>query len=357
MKRRCLCIICLVLYILISCTILSLKIEKEMLTQVEVLKIKDKGMWGQSVSVSQTALFEDEWGKHLYELVEGAGWESGLRVREIPQDGYELDYEKGTIRLPGGKDYCFIMTASRQPVVGELVEIIDSKNAQLRQDTLLFVYPMGRPEGQPDAEGLSVIAQSEKAALREVEHTTACFFEHKQMGKYQSISDADWRIFSMETAYDFWSQLPLAAMLAVLLLAVMILWVFSFSVCVSAYDPKRLFVFTGIIGGVSLRAICLILRNIDMPSAMLPDTNILNLRHYFGELKIMLSGLETIPSAMQAFTELKATVVNQCAAILAVGLLLTGIAILFARKYICRASSMDDRGVKSNKQSASFFCK
>ena len=105
MKRRSLCVICLVLYILISCTILSLKIEKEMLTQVEILKIKDNGMWGQSVSISQTALFEDAKGKHLYELVEGSGWESGLRVREIPQDSYELDYEKGTIRLPGQLDY------------------------------------------------------------------------------------------------------------------------------------------------------------------------------------------------------------------------------------------------------------
>ena len=76
MKRRSLCVICLVLYILISCTILSLKIEKEMLTQVEVLKIKDNGMWGQSVSLPQTVLFEDTKGKHLYELIEGSGWES-----------------------------------------------------------------------------------------------------------------------------------------------------------------------------------------------------------------------------------------------------------------------------------------
>lgn len=74
MKRRVLCVISLVLYILIACTILSLQIGKEMLTQVEVLKVKDDGMWGQSVSIPQTVLFEDASGKHLYEPVRKAAY-------------------------------------------------------------------------------------------------------------------------------------------------------------------------------------------------------------------------------------------------------------------------------------------
>lgn len=336
MKRRSLCVICLALYIFISCTILSLKIEKEMLTQVEVLKIKDNGVWGQSVSISQTALFEDERGNHLYELAEGSGWESGLRVREIPQDGYELDYEKGTIRLPGGKDYCFIATASRQPVVGELVEIVESKDTELISDAFLFFYPQGVPEDLLVTDGLSVKEQSEKAVLTSTENTTTYFFEHKQMDEHQTMKGHDWRIFSQETVRDFWEQIPLVVLLAVLLLAVTILWVFSCIVCTFTYHPKRLFAIVGAISVASLAAICVILSYIDLQSAMLPDTNILNLRHYFSELEIMLSGLETLPSALQRFSVIKATASNHCTVIVALGLVLTGIAAIgewiFVRK-------------------------
>ncbi len=337
MKRRSLCVICLVLYILISCTILSLKIEKEMLTQVEVLKIKDNGMWGQSVSISQTALFEDERGKHLYELVEGSGWESGLRVREIPQDGYELDYEKGTIRLPGGKDYCFIATASRQPVVGELVEIIESKDAEAISDAFLFVYPQGVPEDLLVTDGLSIKEQSEEAVLISIENTTTYFFEHKQMGEHQTMKGHDWRIFSQETVRDFWEQIPLVVLLAVLLLAVTILWVFSCIVCTFTYHPKRLFATIGAISVASLAAICIILSYIDLPSTMLPDTNILNIRHYFSELEMMLSGLKTLPSALQEFSEVKTTASTHCTVIVALGLVLTGIATISEWIYIRKA--------------------
>ena len=62
MKRRIICIICLVCYILISCTLLSLKIEQEMLTQAEVMNVKGDPLWDQQVSISQAALFEDEDG-------------------------------------------------------------------------------------------------------------------------------------------------------------------------------------------------------------------------------------------------------------------------------------------------------
>lgn len=304
-----------------------------MLTQVEVLKIKDKGMWGQSVSISQTALFEDERGKHLYELVEGSGWESGLRVREIPQDDYELDYEDGTIRLPGGRDYYFIATASRQPVVGELVEIVESKDAEITSDAFLFVYPQCVPEDLLVTDGLSLKEQSDEAFLLSIEHTTTYFFEHKQMGEHQAMNGRNWRIFSLETVRDFWEQLPLVVLLAVLLLTVIILWVFACVVCTFTDHPKRIFAIIGAISVASLAAICIILSCIDLPAAMLPNTNILNIRHYLGEFEIMLSGLETLPSAVQEFSVVKTTAATCCTVIVALGFVLTGIVAI--GEWIC----------------------
>ena len=81
-------------------------------------------------------------------------------MREIPRDSYELDYEKGMIRLPGGSNYCFITDASRQPVVGEVVEIIESKDVELTSDAFLFVCPQGVLEGHPVGDDLPVTDQS-----------------------------------------------------------------------------------------------------------------------------------------------------------------------------------------------------
>ena len=337
MKRRIICIICLVCYILISCTLLSLKIEQEMLTQAEVMNVKGDPLWDQQVSISQAALFEDEDGIHLYELVDGSGWESGLRVQEIPWDGYELDHENGTVSLADIRDYCFITSASRQPVAGELVEVIDTKEEQQISDLFLFVYPQGVPEGALTAAGLSLQAQSENAVLAAIENTTASFLEHRQKSEYHALAGPGWRIFSMSAVGDFWEQLPLTALIAVLLLAVTVLWVFSFIVCVFAVHPKRLFFLAGAVSIASLAAICLILHHIDLPSAMLPDTNILNIRHYRSTFETMLSGLKTLPDPFVKFSALQDEVSSRCAAIGAVGFALTGITAIGEWFYIRRA--------------------
>lgn len=65
--------------------------------------------------------------------------------------------------------------------------------------------------------------------------------EHKEMGKHQAMNGGGWPIFSQETVRDFWKQLPLTVLLAVLLLAVTILWVFSCIVCTFTHHPKRFY--------------------------------------------------------------------------------------------------------------------
>lgn len=66
---------------------------------------------------------------------------------------------------------------------------------------------------------------------------------------------------------------------------------------------------------------------------MLLDTNILNIRHYIGELEMILSGLETLPSVLQEFSAMKAVVSNSCVIIASIGLVLTGIAAI--GEWIC----------------------
>lgn len=323
MKRRNLCVICLVLYILISCTILSLKIEKEMLTQVEVLNVKGIDMLGQSVSLPQTVLFKDAQGIHLYEVIEDSGWESGLRIREIAPVNYELDNEKGTICLPGGSDYCFITTASRQPVVGELVEIIESKDAGLISDAFLFVYPQGVPEDLLVTDGLSVKGQSDEAVLVSIERTTTYFFEHKQMGEHQAMNGPDWRIFSQETVRDFWEQIPFVAVIAGILLCVILLWFYFYFMCSRAKRFGRIFLSAVVASLISLVLVYTILSFINLPAAMLPDTHILKLSHYSDELRTVCRGLASLCHYENSFHEFYNKKITECLIILGSTLTLT----------------------------------
>lgn len=328
MKRRVFCIVCLIVFVLSACTLFSLKIEKEMLIQVEVKNIRGIGTWDQTVILPQTVLFEDAYGSHLYQVVEGIGWESGLRVEEMRKDDYKIDVEKGTVSLPGGSDYCFITTASRQPVPGELVEIIETKAVMPITDSFLFVYPFGVPESYSPANRITVGEKSEKAVYATTQAAAEPFFEHKEMGNYQAMTGANWRIFSENTVASFWKQIPLLLILALLMLGVVLLWGFSFLVCTHTYSPKRVFLFSGAVSIGALISIVVILSIIDLPSAMLPASNILHIHHYLNEYDIMISGLNSLPTARQAFLVIKDSAEQSCIVNTVIAVALTVIAMV-----------------------------
>lgn len=312
MKRRVFCVVCLIVFILSVCTLFSLKIEKEMLTQVEVKQVRGIGTWDQTVVLPLTVLFEDDYGSHLYQVVEGTGWESGPRVEEMRKDDYKVDVEKGTVSLPGGSDYCFITTASRQPVPGELVEIIEVKDTVTVEDSFLFVYPFGIPESYSTASEITIAESSEDAVYATTQAVANPFFEHKETGKLQDMSGTKWRIFSVNTVASFWMQIPLLLILSLLVLGVLLLWGFSFFICTHTHSPKRVFLFGGTVSIVALLAIVVILSIIDLPSAMLPASNILNIHHYINEYDIMASGLNSLPSSQQSFLAIKGSTEQAC---------------------------------------------
>lgn len=328
MNRRVLCAVCLIVFVLCACTLFSLKIEDEMLIHVEVKYMHGINTWEKTITLPLTVLFEDEHGSHLYKIVEGTGWESGSRVEEVRKDDYTIDREKATVSLSVGTNYWIITTASRQPVPGELVEIVQAENTQITSDLLLFVYPEGVPEGYNSSNAFFVLEQSETSIYSFVENTTSPFFEHTQMGTHQSIAGAKWRIFSKNTVSDFWKQLPLLLLLVSLVLSVATLWVFSFAVCTLTCSPRRLFCFVGTVSIISLVAIYIIISFIDLPSAMLPSTNILHIQHYFGEYKVMLSALNTLPTALREFSAISDSVWQSCVLIVVINVALTCVAVI-----------------------------
>ena len=244
-------------------------------------------------------------------------------MREIPQDSYELDYEKGTIRLPGGKDYYFITTASRQPVVGELVEIVEAGNGQPILDQFLFVYPEGISEGLEIPLDIRILDQSTNAILVQIEHGGTSFFEHKQMGQYQLMAGENWQVFSMNTVEEFWKRLPFVAVFTSILLCAILLWFYFCFICSRAKHFGRIFLSAGVASLISIAFAYVILSFINLPAAMLPDANILHFSHYANELRTVYMGLESLSHYENNFHEFYNKTITECLIILGSSLTLT----------------------------------
>lgn len=74
------CAFSLILFLLIFCAFLSMKIEAEMQTQVEVKSIIASKSYFSNIELPISVLFKDESHTHLYEVVQGTGWEGGMRI-------------------------------------------------------------------------------------------------------------------------------------------------------------------------------------------------------------------------------------------------------------------------------------
>lgn len=235
MKRKVLCVFSLILFLLIFCTFLSQKIEVEMLTQVELKTINGSKIYMGDINLPIDALFRDEFQSHLYEVVEGTGWESGTRIQELDNKIYTVDEENQKVTLSPGQDYRFVLTASRQPSYGELVEIIEEP--EIGSDTYLVYYPSSVPEYETLPDKTVLLAQSENAILLDVETSEFPFFEHRAKNMLNTINAPDMRVFSLTEVEDFLTQLPLLTLLAILLIVPVMLWA---AACIfSGWDHSR----------------------------------------------------------------------------------------------------------------------
>lgn len=323
MKRKVLCVFSLILFLVIFCTILSQKIEVEMLTQVELKIVKRANVYFGNIELPISALFKDEYQAHLYEVVEGTGWESGTRIQEIDSKMYAVDEENQLVTLSPGQEYRFVLAASRQPSYGELVEIIE--NPRMASDTYLVYYPTGVPEYESLPDKTVLLAQSENALLLAVESSAFPFFEHRAKNVLNTIQTPDMRVFSLAEVENFLNQLPRLAMLAALLVVPVMLWA---AACIfSGRDKSRIIVLLSAV--LIILALCIlpqVLSRIDLPASLLPGENILDISYYrttFGVIFDIFEDFEMVSSV-----QMKEAAISQVARVWAISCGVTGVLIL-----------------------------
>lgn len=314
MKKKVLCIFSLILYILVACTFLSGKIETEMLTQTEVQTTNAKGSSGQTIKLSLRVLFTDTEGDHLYEVIDGTGWESGLRIREIPSSLWSIDPVFSTVNISGGKDYRFVLSASRQPQPGELAEILGK--SQKADDRYLAIYTRAVPEEITLPTTAEIIAQSSNALLLNMTDAVTPFQQHRAKTMTVTTDMAN-RIFSLTDVVQFLEALPLVALLVTLLLAPVLIWLYSCLLAGNASENKAfLLANIGVVIGLLCCAIG-VMNMIDLPASLLPASNILEFSYYSSEFSMVFQALHDLgdvaPEIVGMLGEVKQSILGNVA--------------------------------------------
>lgn len=290
MKKKVIYVFSLILYLLIVSTILSQKIEVEMCTQVEISERKYTGHVGAAFSVSTDALFVDEEGEHLYEIVDGSGWESGSRIQEISDSVWSMG-NYGKLSLPNGRSYCLVESASRQPVEGEMALIVKipgrTKDYVPFTDQYLVYYPGGVPEDFVLPDDSQIIAQSDTAVLLDMSDIVYPFFEQRAKHLSASMENENCRVFSMTEVETFLEQLPKVVALAVCLLLPVVIWIFSGVMVREAFRYKKLLLVNVGIAVIFLCVAIGILGQIDFPASLMPIDNIFDGAHYAQEFSMI----------------------------------------------------------------------
>ncbi len=266
MKKKVLCVFSMILLALVTCTILSMKIEEEMTLEAIGWDVKSDYNYN---DIPSSMMFTDENGSHAYEIFEGTGWESGLRAREVLLSGDKFYADR---------DYIIVRGASRQPVYGELARLYDG--TETAPSTYLAVYPGGVPEENDLLFQAEILEQSEHVLLLHVQNGIQPFTENRAKNGLIQLASGNWRIYSLEALTQLLESIPMAI---ASLMIVAALAVFGIQSCALARNLKRnkwLLWFNGFLIIALLGGLIWTLTQIDLPASMLPSENIFRVKQY-----------------------------------------------------------------------------
>lgn len=328
MKKNVLYVFSLLLYILVVCTLVSQKVETEMTTLAEVWEMDFTKFSGKNVEISWVVLFEGPgdaaYNFYLYEVVDGTGWESGLRLQEIPRSSWTLTLPDGIVRMPVDRDYRLVKSASRNPLFGDRVEILKIK---LGNDRYLAIYTKELTDELSLPSSAEVAAQSSNALLLNMTNVSTPFLEHRARGM-SVTTDTATRIFSLTDVAQFLENIPLVVLLSVVLAAPVLIWLYSFVLVRDASQNRGfLLVNVGIVAGLLCFAVW-IMNRIDLPASMLPVSNIFEFDYYSGEMTMIFDALHELGDVAPDITGMVGGIRESALAYATKGVLLTFAVIL-----------------------------
>lgn len=290
MNKRVIATISLVLYLLISCTLFSGKIQEEMTILVKgyhKLSTKDTGSpmridWRAIYTEynDETNLYED----HLYEVQEGFGWEQGLRCRNV--NGFSIDPIQGIASVSMNRNTFLVLAASRNPQEGKLAKIVEEFDTG--EDAYLYYYPNKLPPGRDFPQNVTVLGETDHAILTAVTDADFPFLPHTAK-TWTTTTDYAKKVYSLTEAETFLSQLSIVFISFAIAGSGLLFWACGYLAAVK--DRKGLVWLNTLAVCIALVSLAAVFRQIDLPASLLPSTNIFDFAHYRDEYSIIFNTL------------------------------------------------------------------
>lgn len=291
MKNKVLWAFSMVLFLLVSCTFLSLRIEKLMMPQATKTAPDFS-----NPTVAIDCLFVDENGMHLYRIGEGTGWEQGTRAYEMQPDNYHITGDAITMDYSGNY---VVQYASKQPKDGEIINVLQMKGEQ--DDHWVVTSPVALPPTRTLFEDYTLLEQSENVMFLSTLKSAAPFMEDRArselFGKEISFLDpnaSQYAVYSVNDLETLLHQLPLLAILTVFFLFPLLVWLFSFPYITRPRKHRKILLINGGVTAAMLLAMPFLLNAIQLPSSLLPQDYIFSFSFYTQELDQAFTALSTL---------------------------------------------------------------
>ena len=282
MKKNVLRLFSLLLIFLVFFTLVSPKVEEEMATLVDAKIRKDTG---RNIGISNIAIIWPESKDVLFNIIEGTGWESGLRIAEIPS--IYFDRGEAHITLGPGKEYWYIYSASREPVAGSAVVPVEISTVA---DTYLLWHPDSIQNLMIPAGAMELLDTAQNAALIKHDKASAPFFEHNIWYILKNQSGEEIRIYSLNDVRQFTEALPWIAGVLAALLASIFLWAGLWKV---GRHQGAIVLRLLLIAGAMAMTLWM-LEQFDLPASLMPRENILDMPHYLAEFRRITASMDAL---------------------------------------------------------------
>lgn len=287
MKKKALLIFILIFWMLIACTLLSVKVEEQMIPQVTTVEASTGYDYSSDPELPLDCLFFDDYGAHLYSTYEGTGWEAGVRVKEQDSGSYILGEE--SIFLPNSWGGTFIEYASKPLKPGELVLV--ERGGDKVEDYWLAVFSEEKPAFNALPEEVALKEESGSAVLLEASKAQEPYMDGRVKSMVPELYNA--HVYSFGEMRKFLDALPQVGLTAAIILAALTLWVCS---CFMAKDVKKHKIGLAVSAVFSLLLLVglhFVLGTIDLPSSLLPKEQITDIGYFYQEYHEFFQALKS----------------------------------------------------------------
>ena len=344
MKRKVLCVFSLIVWVLAACTLLSFKIEEQMTARVVTAS---RNAYGPTVLPLESLSYDGS-SYHLFEMVDGSGWESGPRAHELDSQGYSIVDRKyddvQQVMATPNYDAKLIQFSSRPLREGELLEELPEREST--DDMYLAIFPEPVPEFSILPTSMELEGRTETALLLSAANAAQPFLEARARHQlYQTaelkpyiMTAADTRVYSLGAVERFMEEVPRLALVLVMLLFPVALWA-GFCVMLRKWNAGGWLIPVNIVLA-GLDAVCMarVLDAAALPPSLLPPDMIFDFGHYTSEFGRIFDTLRALgdDQITQNVLRTAENALRMAVVILAAGALLIASAIM-VEGLICRA--------------------